>query len=287
MKSGGGAGGRYGRRWVWFPAASGEGPVEGPGVASPGRRDGVGWGGVAAGPASLLGPAAPLRVPRLPPAPHSCPGSMAGRGPGCSLQLPAGTQPPGGGHLYPGESEGPEEESEVFELRPRGREKVRRSTSRDRLDGIILLTKDIQEGDTLNAIALQYCCSVSPRWPALLAAFSRVRSAASGHPAARLSPSEAEGPADPVGFSCKAVNPCVAFPLEMCTLREVIVTHCRRWSPPPAWHSVSQLLAGRRSVSPSPRCPCLPRAGRGRDLCCSVGSQLCQLLTLQLYEGQR
>lgn len=121
----------------------------------------MGWGGVAAGPASLLGPAAPLRVPRLPPAPHSCPGSMAGRGPGCSLQLPAGTQPPGGGHLYPGESEGPEEESEVFELRPRGREKVRRSTSRDRLDGIILLTKDIQEGDTLNAIALQYCCSVA------------------------------------------------------------------------------------------------------------------------------
>lgn len=185
MKSGGGAGGRYGRRWVWFPAASGEGPVEGPSVASPGRRDGVGWGGVAAGPASLLGPAAPLRVPRLPPAPHSCPGSMAGRGTGCSLQLPAGTQPPGGGHLYPGESEGPEEESEVFELRPRGREKVRRSTSRDRLDGIILLTKDIQEGDTLNAIALQYCCSVSPRWPSLLAAFSRARSAASGRLAAR------------------------------------------------------------------------------------------------------
>ncbi|NXG79237.1 LYSM3 protein, partial [Baryphthengus martii] len=31
----------------------------------------------------------------------------------------------------------------------------------DRLDDIVLLTKDIQEGDTLNAIALQYCCSVA------------------------------------------------------------------------------------------------------------------------------
>ncbi|XP_010136341.1 PREDICTED: lysM and putative peptidoglycan-binding domain-containing protein 3, partial [Buceros rhinoceros silvestris] len=59
------------------------------------------------------------------------------------------------------ESEGPEEEGEVSELRPRGREKVRRSTSRDRLDDIVLLTRDIQEGDTLNAIALQYCCSVA------------------------------------------------------------------------------------------------------------------------------
>ncbi|NXL86032.1 LYSM3 protein, partial [Alectura lathami] len=92
------------------------------------------------------------------------PGSMAGRGPGCGLQPPAVVQPTGGGHLYPAgsaEGEGLEEESEVFELRPRGREKVRRSTSRDRLDDIVLLTKDIQEGDTLNAIALQYCCSVA------------------------------------------------------------------------------------------------------------------------------
>ncbi|XP_044513589.1 lysM and putative peptidoglycan-binding domain-containing protein 3 [Gracilinanus agilis] len=54
-----------------------------------------------------------------------------------------------------------EDDAEVYELRPRGREKVRRSTSRERLDDIVLLTKDIQEGDTLNAIALQYCCSVA------------------------------------------------------------------------------------------------------------------------------
>lgn len=92
---------------------------------------------------------------------------MAGRGAGCGLQPPAVAQPPAGGHLYPvvvAEGEGPEEEGgEVSELRPRGREKVRRSASRDRLDDIVLLAKDIQEGDTLNAIALQYCCSVSPR----------------------------------------------------------------------------------------------------------------------------
>lgn len=57
------------------------------------------------------------------------------------------------------ESDVLEEDAEVYELRSRGKEK--RSTSRDRLDDIIVLTKDIQEGDTLNAIALQYCCTVS------------------------------------------------------------------------------------------------------------------------------
>ncbi|NXA32039.1 LYSM3 protein, partial [Eudromia elegans] len=71
---------------------------------------------------------------------------------------------PAGGPLHRDGGEGGDEEpevSEVSELRPRGREKVRRSTSRDRLDDVVLLTKDIQEGDTLNAIALQYCCSVA------------------------------------------------------------------------------------------------------------------------------
>ncbi|XP_074935810.1 LOW QUALITY PROTEIN: lysM and putative peptidoglycan-binding domain-containing protein 3 [Phalacrocorax aristotelis] len=84
---------------------------------------------------------------------------MAGRDAVCGLQ------PPAAGHLYPAvsgaEGEGPDEEGEVSELRPRGREKVRRSASRDRLDDIVLLSRDIQEGDTLNAISLQYCCSVA------------------------------------------------------------------------------------------------------------------------------
>ncbi|NXD24416.1 LYSM3 protein, partial [Spelaeornis formosus] len=91
------------------------------------------------------------------------PRSMACRS-GGGPQPPAVAQPLAGGHLYPfvsAESEGPEEEGEVSELRPRGREKVRRSASRDRLDDIVLLTKDIREGDTLNAIALQFCCSVA------------------------------------------------------------------------------------------------------------------------------
>lgn len=94
------------------------------------------------------------------------PRSMAGRGAGGGPQPSAVAQPLTGGHLYPfvsTESEGAEEEGELSELRPRGREKVRRSASRDRLDDIVLLTKDIREGDTLNAIALQFCCSVSAR----------------------------------------------------------------------------------------------------------------------------
>ncbi|NXG98708.1 LYSM3 protein, partial [Loxia leucoptera] len=92
------------------------------------------------------------------------PRSMAGRGTGSGPQPSAVAQPLAGGHLYPfvsAESEGTEEEGELSELRPRGREKVRRSASRDRLDDIVLLTKDIREGDTLNAIALQFCCSVA------------------------------------------------------------------------------------------------------------------------------
>ncbi|KAM8792518.1 lysM and putative peptidoglycan-binding domain-containing protein 3 [Eudromia elegans] len=80
------------------------------------------------------------------------------------MRRPARQQQPAGGPLHRDGGEGGDEEpevSEVSELRPRGREKVRRSTSRDRLDDVVLLTKDIQEGDTLNAIALQYCCSVA------------------------------------------------------------------------------------------------------------------------------
>lgn len=118
-----------------------------------GEEEGPAWG-------------SPRRAPRLRSVPQGHPRSMAGRGAGSGLQSPAVAQPLAGGHLYPfvsAESEGPEEEGEVSELRPRGREKVRRSASRDRLDDIVLLTKDIREGDTLNAIALQFCCSVGAR----------------------------------------------------------------------------------------------------------------------------
>lgn len=87
---------------------------------------------------------------------------MAGRHQNRSFPLP-GVQSSGQVHAFGNcaDSDILEEDAEVYELRSRGKEKIRTSTSRDRLDDIILLTKDIQEGDTLNAIALQYCCTVS------------------------------------------------------------------------------------------------------------------------------
>uniref|UniRef100_V9KX82 LysM and putative peptidoglycan-binding domain-containing protein 3 n=2 Tax=Callorhinchus milii TaxID=7868 RepID=V9KX82_CALMI len=78
------------------------------------------------------------------------------------------TVPPAlGGNLYvfgnntPSENELSEEDAEYFELRPRGKEKTRKITSKERLDEIVYLVREIQEGDTLNALALQYCCTVA------------------------------------------------------------------------------------------------------------------------------
>uniref|UniRef100_A0A8C6W3U7 LysM and putative peptidoglycan-binding domain-containing protein 3 n=1 Tax=Nannospalax galili TaxID=1026970 RepID=A0A8C6W3U7_NANGA len=87
---------------------------------------------------------------------------MAGRHQNRSVSLP-GVQAGGQAHTFGNctDSDVLEEDAEVYELRSRGKEKIRRSTSRDRLDDIIILTKDIQEGDTLNAVALQYCCTVA------------------------------------------------------------------------------------------------------------------------------
>ncbi|XP_041856165.1 lysM and putative peptidoglycan-binding domain-containing protein 3 [Melanotaenia boesemani] len=75
-------------------------------------------------------------------------------------------QPANGGHVYlfgnnGSENDLSEEDGESFGPRPRGRERIKRSTSREKLDDIIYLTRDIQEGDTLNSIALQYHCSVA------------------------------------------------------------------------------------------------------------------------------
>ncbi|XP_029429228.1 lysM and putative peptidoglycan-binding domain-containing protein 3 [Rhinatrema bivittatum] len=89
---------------------------------------------------------------------------MAGRSHTRSLQPPVAVTT---GHGYPlangvnSDSDAMEEDIDIYELRPRGREKIRKSTSRERLDDTVLLTRDIKEGDTLNAIALQYCCSVA------------------------------------------------------------------------------------------------------------------------------
>lgn len=77
-------------------------------------------------------------------------------------------QPANGGHAYlfgnnGSENDLSEEDGESCELRPRGRERLRRSTSREKMEDIIYLTRDIQEGDTLNSISLQYHCSVRLR----------------------------------------------------------------------------------------------------------------------------
>ncbi|XP_044301758.1 lysM and putative peptidoglycan-binding domain-containing protein 3 [Varanus komodoensis] len=92
---------------------------------------------------------------------------MTGKSPNFNFQLPAVVQPTVDSNVYPfgngisSDSDVLEDEVEIYELRPRGKEKVRRSTSRERMDDIVFITRDIQEGDTLNAIALQYCCSVA------------------------------------------------------------------------------------------------------------------------------
>ncbi|KAJ8339560.1 hypothetical protein SKAU_G00363460 [Synaphobranchus kaupii] len=76
-------------------------------------------------------------------------------------------QPAKSGHTYVfgnnviSENECSEEDSDCYELRSRGRDRPRRSASRDRLDDIVYLVRDIKEGDTLNAISLRYFCSVA------------------------------------------------------------------------------------------------------------------------------
>lgn len=81
------------------------------------------------------------------------------------FQSATSVQPTFGGHAYVfgngSETECSEEDVESYELRSRARDRMRRSTSRDRLDDIVYLVKDIKDGDTLNSISLQYFCSVS------------------------------------------------------------------------------------------------------------------------------
>lgn len=81
------------------------------------------------------------------------------------FQSATSVQPTFGGHAYVfgngSETECSEEDVESYELRSRARDRMRRSTSRDRLDDIVYLVKDIKDGDTLNSISLQYFCSVA------------------------------------------------------------------------------------------------------------------------------
>ncbi|XP_064932768.1 LOW QUALITY PROTEIN: lysM and putative peptidoglycan-binding domain-containing protein 4 [Columba livia] len=54
-----------------------------------------------------------------------------------------------------------EEELNVMELRPRGKEQQRCSASRDRAGDVVLLEREITEDDNLNKLALQYGCKVA------------------------------------------------------------------------------------------------------------------------------
>ncbi|KAG8456388.1 hypothetical protein GDO86_002245 [Hymenochirus boettgeri] len=92
---------------------------------------------------------------------------MTGRNLNRNYMKPASVSATSGGHDYHfsavanSESDILEEDAEEYELRPRGKEKNRQSTSKERIDDIVFISKDICEGDTLNSIALQYCCTVA------------------------------------------------------------------------------------------------------------------------------
>ncbi|NXI75020.1 LYSM4 protein, partial [Anseranas semipalmata] len=76
-------------------------------------------------------------------------------------------------HNYPGRQvyvfpngqsdseESSEEELNVMELRPRGKEQQRCGASRDRVGDVVLLEREITENDNLNKLALQYGCKVA------------------------------------------------------------------------------------------------------------------------------
>lgn len=90
---------------------------------------------------------------------------MSARNQHYGFQSATVVQPANGGHAYlfgnnASENDLSEDDGENYELRPRGKERLRRSTSREKMEDIVYLTRDIQEGDTLNSISLQYHCSV-------------------------------------------------------------------------------------------------------------------------------
>ncbi|KAJ8285557.1 hypothetical protein GJAV_G00028210 [Gymnothorax javanicus] len=92
---------------------------------------------------------------------------MTGRNQNYGFQPALKVQPADGGHAYifgnstVTENECSEEDGDCYELRSRGRDRLRRPPSRERMDDIIYLIRDIKEGDTLNSISLQYFCSVA------------------------------------------------------------------------------------------------------------------------------
>ncbi|NXA71789.1 LYSM4 protein, partial [Thryothorus ludovicianus] len=82
------------------------------------------------------------------------------------FQAPATVHTFPGRHVYvfpngrSDSDESEEEELNVMELRPRGREQPRGS-ARDRLGDVVLLERELTEEDNLNKLALQYGCKVA------------------------------------------------------------------------------------------------------------------------------
>lgn len=85
-------------------------------------------------------------------------------------------QAPASVHSFPGRQvyvfpngrsdseESSEEELNVMELRPRGKEQ-QRGSARDRLGDMVLLERELTEEDSLNKLALQYGCKVRAGTP--------------------------------------------------------------------------------------------------------------------------
>uniref|UniRef100_A0A8C3SSE7 Uncharacterized protein n=1 Tax=Chelydra serpentina TaxID=8475 RepID=A0A8C3SSE7_CHESE len=51
-------------------------------------------------------------------------------------------------------------ESDFMELRPRGKEQQRSNSSQEKAGDLVLLERELTEGDNLNKLALQYGCKV-------------------------------------------------------------------------------------------------------------------------------
>lgn len=61
--------------------------------------------------------------------------------------------------------ESSEEEFDIMELRPRGKEQQRCNASQEKVGGVVLLERELTEGDNLNKLALQYGCKVRAAAP--------------------------------------------------------------------------------------------------------------------------
>ncbi|XP_019333388.1 lysM and putative peptidoglycan-binding domain-containing protein 4 isoform X3 [Alligator mississippiensis] len=88
-------------------------------------------------------------------------------GPTRSFQAPVTVRNYPSSHVYVfpdgrwDSDESSEEEFDVVELRPRGKEQQRRAASREKVGDVVLLEREITAGDSLNKLALQYGCKVA------------------------------------------------------------------------------------------------------------------------------